>query len=351
MKKKWHIILDTSFFIGNNYFLGVKIRNLNNLVKNNLVSVYITDVILRELRKHLIEDLKKEMLTIKNVKLFSSIYKDEYNNSFDIKSCPIIANEQIEKWIKTNKVTVLSSNNTDIESILNLYFNQQLPFGPKKKKEFPDAIIYEVCKNYFSSGFSNVYMISRDNDFIKIKDKVINFIHSDNCGDLFSEILKHDETVNMIIIQIESIFFKKKSSFIKKIKDQINTAIKYEVENWFDEYDFTKSMDYPSVRISDFTKNEKFKVTYFDLESKTAELEYSVEYSVDIEYSGEEFGEVSYDIEGEIYYNGQVPKIDVNSDASVKVNFSIDNPLDDPVFSIRNLGPNKGLRYLNLPIL
>ena len=75
--------------------------------------------------------------------------------------------EMKEQWtlFKDHFSTELLPMMGDIEDIITWYFNKEPPFTESKKSEFPDAFIISALDQYHRQHYSNIAVISRDNDF------------------------------------------------------------------------------------------------------------------------------------------------------------------------------------------
>lgn len=333
MDNKWHLIVDTSFLQANRFLWGKRIVELNNLVYKDLVKIYITDVILRELKKHMIEKLEQEESDIRKTTIFHELYPKEHKCINNIGDSTLKVDEAINNWIKKNGVEVLSSKTVDMEEVLNMYFLNQKPFGVSgKRKEFPDAIIYNVCKQYFSSGYDKVYMVTKDKDLLEVKDDVIRFIHSDQVGDLYSDVLKEwDE--DAAIEYIEGEFLLNANLYVEEIERYIADSIKDEIKDRY----INDTLDEIFVEFISQAKDEKFQTTLFDLEQDSAELEYSFSSSALIQISGENYDSAIYDKEDGMYVNVLPIRNNYETQIFVRAYFEVDNLNAAPCFKLYKL--------------
>lgn len=332
MDNKWHLIVDTSFLQANRFLWGKRIIEINSLVDKNLVIIYVTDVILRELRKHMVEKLKQECLSIKNTAIFHELYPKEHENLSGVKGVESKIDEVINNWIKKYDVQVLPSKDVDINAVLDLYFLNQKPFGPNgKSKEFPDAIIYDVCKQYFSLGYEKVYLITRDKDFLDIKDDIINFVYSDNAGDLFSEILELAEKEAIDFIKEEFLFDTSKE--LDLIEMQIKELLTDEIEEIY----INDSIDEVYVDFAPRVQDEKCQVTLLNEELDCAELEYSFTATASVSVSGDNYESAIYDKEDGIYVNVIPIRNTFETQIFVQAYFGVNNVNTNPEFKLYNV--------------
>lgn len=87
---------------------------------------------------------------------------DEFKSHFKIEALPIVSN---------------------LEKVVESYFNIAPPFSEKKSKEFPDAFIIDTIDHYIERTGSTVAVISVDGDFKKACEHRMYIWHSTNLND------------------------------------------------------------------------------------------------------------------------------------------------------------------------
>jgi len=169
-----NIFIDTSVFIGNSYGTNDKFKQLSKLANKGLVRIWVSEIILNELRKNIERDLNssKDIINeyIKNLNSKARILKsiDEYKPYFELPKVNITVdinrfNDNIDAFIKESKAQIVPHDLASINDIVDNYFSGQFPFNRgEKKHEFPDAIILSSIDNWCKkNNYQNIHSIKR----------------------------------------------------------------------------------------------------------------------------------------------------------------------------------------------
>ena len=223
----YNIFIDTNVFgkkDNYNFNSGMTQKIISLLSKNEKVKVYITDMVLEELKKHIKEFIDDDKRRPKSNYLKKYIPKNFYENIYK-KNCA-----EINRFVEENDIEVIkTSDYCDIKDINLWYFNTIFPFENKvnKKDEFPDAIIVSTIEKYIiNNKIHNIYIVSDDkglckaiSQLLKSKVKIISDIKI-----VATEILGFNPT----IIEIANTYFYKtisKNSIIIKLLSNDDTDI------------------------------------------------------------------------------------------------------------------------------
>lgn len=190
------VFLDTSVFIKYNYLDNPVILSLINLSKNQQLKWLTTDVLRHELLKNFEESLKKvsisvnsrEFSIIKNVDVYKQVIHD-FSTEDILDKFRVL----LEKTFTSSLCVEIPNTFTDINSILNKYFEGIHPFDASKKNkkaEFPDAITLSILENYaVAEGIEEIYVFAQDKDLINYKSDVLKI----DSGDLLPKFLSEED--------------------------------------------------------------------------------------------------------------------------------------------------------------
>ena len=172
------VFLDTNIFINAKYDFSSKgnLYKLKKYINDGKISLFISDIVENEVKKHLNEDATKLCNFFKDAR--ANVFK---NFSFNMLEDTGISNlfEKIdkdalkrdlvtffEKFLEESKVTILDNSGVDCNQIISDYFSSNPPFETKdsKKHEFPDAIMSAKLKLLFNV-INPIYIISNDSGF------------------------------------------------------------------------------------------------------------------------------------------------------------------------------------------
>lgn len=172
------IFLDTNIFIEAKYDFSSNgiFSTLIKYIKNGKIILYISDIVVNEVKKHINEDVVS----------LSNIYKDARKNALKKFSSNILENTSIaslftiidkkdlkkemimlfENFLRESNVHKIDNSDVDCNQIIADYFLGNPPFELKdsKKYEFPDAIMAAKLKSLFSLE-NPIYIISNDSGF------------------------------------------------------------------------------------------------------------------------------------------------------------------------------------------
>ena len=173
-----NITIDTNVFFAAHYDLSADstLRVLSSLVEAGKVRVFLSDIILREARLHILEKAEKSYSVVKNA-------RKELNKNIDKDAIKVAGLEQyleiptkeaifenlfkrFDGYIKSLNPIIFTTSIIDINEIVDDYFEYNAPFekSEKKRKEFPDAFIAQQIRKNFPKK-NSIVIISDDNGF------------------------------------------------------------------------------------------------------------------------------------------------------------------------------------------
>jgi hypothetical protein len=170
------ITLDTSIFDGNgNRFEHGLLAQLKQF-KDTPVEFVLSDVVLGEVRKHVIRDAKEAMTAtrsaLKTVGRSWQVNTERRDAAlailFDDESSEELADRRIAGFQDaTDFDAIISSDRVDVGKMLEAYFSAKPPFGitAAKKSEFPDAIALQALESWADDEDLLLLVVSKDGDW------------------------------------------------------------------------------------------------------------------------------------------------------------------------------------------
>ncbi|WP_431088148.1 PIN domain-containing protein [Paenibacillus sp. 8b26] len=206
--KTKNVFLDTNPFVADNFFFGgARFNQLQKLVENDIINLYITHITKREIEKKIVDfftEAKTSFKTLinKHSILKSNDYLREINNDGLLIKTEVELIKKFKEYVKSCKFTTIEINNVNIERVFNKYFDGMPPFGTgKKKSEFPDAFVVAALNDWCLSNNEEMYVISADTDFKNSLEDYPNLIHLekiDHLLDLTIDEFTHARATNAL---------------------------------------------------------------------------------------------------------------------------------------------------------
>lgn len=325
-----NIFIDTSIFIANSYGTNDKFKQLAKLANKGLVKIWVSEIILNELRKNIERDLNssKDIINeyIRNLNSKARILKsiDEYKPYFELPKVNITVDierfkNNIDLFINESKAQIVPHELASINEIVDNYFSNQFPFNRgDKKHEFPDAIILSSIDNWCKKNKAKIYILSSDNDILEYKSKCI--IPTKNFSGILNILNRELETKERLE-KIDRLYLE----FESELKDNIKSSFLTEYDNSLN--DFEIQYIYVNSVIL-----EEYDITFIN--NKEVELEVNVllEFSAEIEYN--DYSTATHDNEDDVWYNVDLVTQKIEKGAYFPVTLNIDlNPSAGPEFA------------------
>lgn len=193
-----NVFIDTQVFVHNNFnFNNGLFRRLISAVDNKLVTVYLTDVVEKEVELKILENVEEvknsQRTFIKNAKILRNLNK--YDNVFDIeKNLDSISDcliNQFKQFLKEVDVKIISVEDVSPTLIFEKYFKVNPPFSGKKKDEFPDAFSLIALQNIFEEKGQKVHIVSNDRDLKYFCENKELFLYEPSLESFFSSLNDH----------------------------------------------------------------------------------------------------------------------------------------------------------------
>ena len=167
----FNVLIDSNIFMAAKYnFNNGSLRNLKKYCDDGIVTLFTNDIILREVRAHINDDVSQIARKAKNAikqhsELFYAIPKDVYQNiETTILAAPKSLCSHFEEYVKD--ATLLPNKNVSVEILFDKYFDRIAPFEDieKKKCEFPDAVILMSIEQYVDAHPGITFSVISNDD-------------------------------------------------------------------------------------------------------------------------------------------------------------------------------------------
>lgn len=233
------VTIDTNIFDAAKFDLSdtSTLRILENHVKNGKIKVVLSDIVVRESKKHIADQVKKvcgivratrtDALNISTEHLISIIGLDEILKIVKNKNELISKGEEMfDDFLRAINAEILGADLIDVDSILSDYFGTRPPFedSEKKKSEFPDAFIAQQIRKRFGET-DKVVIVSNDKGFIKACQESENHIFFNSLGDLYNAISKEDAAYDETMTVIKELQLRISAAVKEYIKDNENIDV------------------------------------------------------------------------------------------------------------------------------
>ncbi len=171
------VFLDTDQFYSNKlYFAHQMFLRLADLVANGFAKVLLTEVVDREVRRHIFKELQRAKLNLeKSVAkgLFQNIEGGASPTPLSSEYWDGAAKEITAKYVvccNLLKVEILPLNYDFTKKVFDWYFAGDAPFDTEKRKaEFPDAFSIACVDDWATKRVEHVYILSKDEAFQCVK--------------------------------------------------------------------------------------------------------------------------------------------------------------------------------------
>lgn len=175
-----HVVIDTNI-LSNNTFDSMHMKILKRLIDNDLLKLYIPDIVKKEYLTQELDNFKSKLNT-KNINdvnkffVYNNAIKDELQeviNSIKKNQTNIedSINSEFEAWISDYKIEILEFDNSKMTEVMDNYFTGNQVFkNIKNREDIPDSMICTIIEE-FASQDKEVIFLSNDNNFRKYLDK------------------------------------------------------------------------------------------------------------------------------------------------------------------------------------
>lgn len=243
--EKYHAIsIDNSTLKSLKYNFEKSLLNKLEQFKESEIQVLVPDIILIEINKHLLQDTINARPKIEEFKgIIEANYFPQLNSALDAvkgfssDEIGLLVKDRIQKFLdRTNAVIIESSEYLNVDDLIDLYKNTQIPFenNEKKKREFPDAIALLSLEGYAEKNDFKILTVWGDKGW---------GTYCTNSSELDVR-TKLSEAIEILVLQNNhDNFFKNFEDgsfdkvFINALRDSLDEKISYEIGEEYLEVD------------------------------------------------------------------------------------------------------------------
>lgn len=233
LKYPINVTIDTNVLDAAKYDLSENstLSLLSRYVQKGKIKVVLSDIVIRESKKHIAEQVSKVCGMARNLRADALNVSTEHLINYvglnriielvkDKKSLMKKGEDLFEQFIQELDVEVLGSNLIKLDQIIDDYFEIKPPFqeGEKKRKEFPDAFIACQIRERFGKD-EVVAIVSNDKGFIKACQLTPNHIFFDSLGQLYDKINKEEAAYSETLSLIEELQTSISSAVMEYVKE------------------------------------------------------------------------------------------------------------------------------------
>ena len=251
------VTIDTNIFDAAKFNLGdaSTLRILENYVRRGKIKVVLSDIVVRESKRHIADQVKKICGIMRKARaaalegstehLITTIGLGEILRIVKNKDELISKGEEMfDDFLRTINAEILGVDLIDVGLILGDYFETKPPFenGEKKKSEFPDAFIAQQIRNRFGET-ETVIIVSNDKGFIRACQESENCLFFNSLGALYNAISKEDAAYDDTIAVIKELQLRISAAVNEYIKDNENidvNGLSYDKDGIESGYDYNE---------------------------------------------------------------------------------------------------------------
>lgn len=233
------VTIDTNIFDAARFDLcdTSTLKILENYVKRGKIKVVLSDIVVRESKRHIADQVKKICRIMRKARaaalegstehLITTIGLGEILRIVKNKDELISKGEEMfDDFLRTINAEILGVDLIDVGLILGDYFETKPPFenGEKKKSEFPDAFIAQQIRKRFGET-EKVVIVSNDKGFIRACGKSENHRFFNSLGELYNAISKEDAAYDETMAVIKELQLRISAAVNEYIKDNENIDV------------------------------------------------------------------------------------------------------------------------------
>lgn len=265
------IFLDTNTYISKNFqFNTYDLGKLNGYIYSEDMHLLITDVNVREVKKHISIKSKEAFSVLKKAKRDAMILRNVMDlpcaGLFENVSANDILsriNSQFDEFVDGGNVEIVNVATANIKEIFDDYFSEEPPFDlANKKSEFPDAFVLSAINKISRERGHKLYVVSNDGDFKRYCAKHENLISLSTIDELIDLIVRNSE----------------KLAVPAKFADEMYDRLKVDIHETLLEKLQTSELD-PPLDFDEEFELEDIEIEEFEIVSKNI-LEVSREHAI-----------------------------------------------------------------------
>ena len=233
------VTIDTNIFYAAKFdFCATStLKTLENYVKSGKIKVVLSDIVVRESKRHIADQVKKICGIMRKARatalegstehLINTIGLGEILKIVTNKNELISKGEEMfDDFLRTISAEILGADLIDVGLILGDYFETKPPFenGEKKKSEFPDAFIAQQIRKRFGET-EKVVIVSNDKGFVRACGESKNRLFFNSLSELYNAISKEDAAYDETMAVIKELQLHISAAVKEYIKDNENIDV------------------------------------------------------------------------------------------------------------------------------
>lgn len=251
------VTIDTNIFDAAKFDLcdTSTLKTLENYVKSGKIKVVLSDIVVRESKRHIADQVKKICGIMRKARatalegstehLINTIGLGEILKIVTNKDELISKGEEMfDGFLRTINAEILGADLIDVSLILGDYFGTKPPFenSEKKKSEFPDAFIAQQIRKRFGET-EEVVIVSNDKGFIRACRESENHLFVNSLGELYNAISKEDAAYDETMAVIKELQLRISAAVKEYIKGNENIdvhGLSYDKDGIESGYDYSE---------------------------------------------------------------------------------------------------------------
>jgi hypothetical protein len=322
--------LDTETYVARNFqFDSSVLKTLRSHLEEDGCHLLITDVNVREIRRHLRRKANEAHAFITRAKKDAMILRNTtalpWHGIFANVSADGIFDELVKKFeafLDHDSIEIVPTNTVDINAVFDAYFDEKPPFAIKKS-EFPDAFVLLAIDAISKRRGHQLYIVSQDNDVKSFCALHQNLISVNRLDELLALVLKNTERLAVPAKFADEIFEEWQDRLKKEIEQKIKNH-EFQVS-----YDYEEGIDEPEVQDVDIESIQFLQRNLTDVSAEHAEFSIVVKISLVVTVEYPDYDRSPWDSEDKefafVVYNELVQRY--TKTAEVSVSFVFDDGL------------------------
>lgn len=202
------LTLDSNVFIGHGLNLERGLLGQLQQFSSSPVTLVISEVVLEEVRKHLLETTKssrsKLLSAIKTARapfgITETVAAEFEADLLGKKTDAEIVNARLDSFMKATGAIVVAAAGMDVDRLLSLYFEADPPFegAGDKKAEFPDAIALLSLERWAKQKDAQLLAVSKDSGWLNFAKESGHIEVIENLADALTHFQPHNAAKNII---------------------------------------------------------------------------------------------------------------------------------------------------------
>lgn len=306
------VTIDTNILDAAKYDLseGSTLQLLKKYVDDGTIKVVLSNIVVRESKKHLAKQVKKVCSIARNMR--TDVLKESTEHLInhlglnrlleitkDKDSLVKKSEELFDNFIKEINAEILGTDLINLDRIIDDYFEINPPFenSEKKRKEFPDAFIAEQLRKRFSET-EDVAIVSNDKGFKSACKDIQNHSLFSSLGELFDAINKEKEEYTETISILKELQLHICSSVLEYIESNENIDV---IGLSYDKDGIVSGYDYDECYLQNVS-DVLFKVHSVDeLSEKTSKVTLICKAKIAVDCCYEDYANAPWDSETKEY--------------------------------------------------